>query len=155
MFGARCVSVAGTTNRLHCFSALTWTYDHLCMPYCQSFVEGRLKWRPQQPLTLLEVRAFRLQKPIDLKVRQHDAGIHATLLPSGFLRWRAQCLHMLCMQVHEELFGCFSFVDLKEYLINEPDLSMVEPALPDDAFEECQQKLRQGLQQVSHEELHL
>ncbi len=34
-------------------------------------MEARLKWRGKQPLTLLELRAWQLQPPLELKVSTH------------------------------------------------------------------------------------
>lgn len=42
--------------------------------WTQEFVEARLKWRTKQPLTLLELRAWQLQPPLDLKVEQEFFG---------------------------------------------------------------------------------
>ena len=42
--------------------------------YNREFVTQRLKWQPEQPLTLVVVRAFRLPAPHLLRVAPHYAG---------------------------------------------------------------------------------
>eukprot|EP00200_Dunaliella_tertiolecta_P001953 CAMPEP_0202353224 /NCGR_PEP_ID=MMETSP1126-20121109/9079_1 /ASSEMBLY_ACC=CAM_ASM_000457 /TAXON_ID=3047 /ORGANISM="Dunaliella tertiolecta, Strain CCMP1320" /LENGTH=237 /DNA_ID=CAMNT_0048945547 /DNA_START=5 /DNA_END=715 /DNA_ORIENTATION=+ len=91
--------------------------------WSKEFVQSRLSWRPKQPLTVLEIRAWKLAEPLRIKV-------------------------------HDELFGCFSFVDLQSAILNTNLEGMrLEPALNDLAFAQKQEQLRAGLKGVRCPEL--
>jgi hypothetical protein len=55
------------------------------------FLENRLRWRPKQPITVLELRAYRLNQPFVLPTREEfwgcfswlELGSWADLLPAG------------------------------------------------------------------------
>ncbi|KAF5836959.1 hypothetical protein DUNSADRAFT_5188 [Dunaliella salina] len=91
--------------------------------WSKDFVKSRLSWRPKQPLTVLEIRAWRLAEPLQIKV-------------------------------HDELFGCFSFVDLQSAILDANlEGLMLEPALNDPTFAQKQEQLRAGLKGVRCSEL--
>jgi len=88
-----------------------------------AFVEARLKWRARQPLTLLELRAWRLPQPLQLQIAAGD------------------------------FWGCFSFVDLAPGLDSTEtarQLAGAQPALSDAEFAQRQKVLRERLARVAH-----
>lgn len=93
--------------------------------YAEGFLDTRLKWRAKEPLTLLELRCYRLQRPLLLPVKQRQ----------GY-------------------FGCFSWVELEQADVL-PGSWEVEPALSDGEFAAKQAVLRAGLQKLQVEELQL
>jgi hypothetical protein len=94
--------------------------------YAEGFLDTRLKWRAKEPLTLLELRCYRLQRPLLLPVKQRE----------GY-------------------FGCFSWVQLEDADVLPPGDSSweVEAALSDGDFAAKQAVLRAGLQRLQAEEL--
>lgn len=95
---------------------------HVCT---QAFVDTRLKWRKSQPITVLELRAYTLPRPLQLPTR-------------------------------EELWGCFSWVDLAEDLPPGGEiLQGAVPALSDADFAARQAHLRQQLAGLQVEQLQL
>lgn len=94
--------------------------------YVEGFLDTRLKWRAKEPLTLLELRCYRLQRPLLLPVKQRE----------GY-------------------FGCFSWVQLDDadVLPAGGNSWEVEPALSNEEFAAKQAVLRAGLQQLQAEEL--
>jgi hypothetical protein len=101
--------------------------------YAEGFLETRLKWRAKEPLTLLELRCYRLQQPLLLPVKQR-----------------------------EQYFGCFSWVQLEAADVvpvgaaeKGPNVWELEAALTDDEFVQRQGVLRAGLQQLQVEQLEI
>lgn len=96
--------------------------------YAGGFLETRLKWRAKEPLTLLELRCYTLQQPLQIPVKQRE----------GY-------------------FGCFSWVQLEEADVLsggvESGVWELQAALSDAAFAEKQGVLRSGLQQLQVEQL--
>lgn len=95
--------------------------------YAEGFLDTRLKWRAKEPLTLLELRCYRLQRPLLLPVKQRE----------GY-------------------FGCFSWVGLEDADVLPAGGSSsweVEPALSDGEFAAKQGVLRAGMQRLQVEEL--
>ncbi|MEW5313865.1 MAG: hypothetical protein WDW38_005397 [Sanguina aurantia] len=91
--------------------------------HSEAFRETRLKWRGAQPITILELRALRLEPQLVLNLR-------------------------------EEHFGCFSWVDLASDLSLPLALESATSALDDAAFSQRQHILRELLLQVEVTELH-
>lgn len=92
--------------------------------YAEGFLDTRLKWRAKEPLTLLELRCYRLQRPLLLPVKQRE----------GY-------------------FGCFSWVQLEDADVLPPGCWEVEAALGDAEFAAKQAVLWAGLQRLQAEEL--
>ncbi len=94
---------------------------HIVSP---EFLETRLNWRRGQPLTLMEIRAWRLQTPVVL-------------------------------QNQEELWGCFSWVNVPMSSAGPDGLADKLPVLSEDAFAEKQARLRAALRELEVTELAL
>jgi hypothetical protein len=126
------------TLPLHVFATVTgaWTtrdpgvlaaLDALHV-YAEGFLDARLKWRSKDPLTLLELRAYRLAEPL--------------LLPVG--------------QEPERYFGCFSWLELPAKVVAAgPPCWTLQPALSDAEFAERQAVLREALRQLDAQVLEL
>lgn len=87
--------------------------------WAPGFLENRLRWRPRQPITVLEVRAYRLAQPLLLEPRDEFWGCFSWVL-----------LEEAAQQGLEEA------------------PSGGPPALDDDAFAERQELCRQQLSQL-------
>lgn len=99
--------------------------------YADGFLETRLKWRAKEPLTLLELRCYRLQQPLMIPVQQR-----------------------------EPYFGCFSWVQLQDEDVfgssgGSSGAWELTPALSDAEFERHQAVLRDALKRLQAEALRL
>lgn len=79
-----CDPRACSTLRLSCWAELTgaWTTTdpralaalHPLHIYAEPFLEARLRWRPAQPITILELRAYSLAEPLEVPSRPEYWG---------------------------------------------------------------------------------
>jgi hypothetical protein len=98
--------------------------------YAEGFLDARLKWRAKEPLTLLELRTYKLQQPVSIPVKQRE----------GY-------------------FGCFSWVELESQDVltagggGAGGVWQLEAALTDEEFAQRQSVLREGLQRLQAKSL--
>ncbi|KAG2500733.1 hypothetical protein HYH03_001497 [Edaphochlamys debaryana] len=114
--------VAEVTGAWTTFNPAVLTATDDLHVWTEQFIETRLKWRAKQPITVLELRTWRLARP-------------------------------LALPVAEEMFGCFSWVDVSGLV--EVDMAGAVPVLEAGAFAARQQRLRQALAAVGAEALEL
>ncbi|GAB4817984.1 hypothetical protein N2152v2_005030 [Parachlorella kessleri] len=98
------------------------------------FLEARLKWRARQPITILELRAYR------------------------YVRALARLPQPVHVPAEERFWGCFSWVPLPAaaaHQCREQLFAAAVPALTDAEFDARQQECRRQLAQVEAQELQL
>jgi hypothetical protein len=93
--------------------------------YGPDFLKARLRWKPTQPLTVLELRAYTLVKPLVVTAREEFWGC----------------------------FSWIDFEDGGDSFKEMMNQGYMAPALDDDSFAEKQRVCREGLSQVTQLEI--
>ena len=119
-----------------------------------AFLEARLRWRPKQPITILELRAYR-HAPAPAPARGPARGppslcalrrghCSADVAPALGRRLREAML----LPSRDEYWGCFSWVQLEAAGPAAQLKERAVPALDDDAFAARQRELRGRLAEL-------
>jgi len=100
--------------------------------YGPDFLEARLRWKPTQPLTVFELRAYKLVKPLVVSAREEFWGCFS------WVNFEKDGVHDSFSESFKE---GVSFKDLANQ-------GFMTPALDDDGFAEKQRLCREELSQL-------
>ncbi|KAF6263868.1 hypothetical protein COO60DRAFT_306766 [Scenedesmus sp. NREL 46B-D3] len=106
--------------------------------HAEGFLETRLKWRSKEPLTLLELRTWVLQQPLQLPAREQYFGCFS------FVELLAEDVGLAGSAAAGSHATCVAAADVAW---------QAAPALSDTAFAERQALLRQRLQELEVQDL--